>query len=85
MANDADHLIEQVVADAEYDALREVANRLTGVLGQRQRTATDPDERDRYRSERTEIRTRLGDIEPGSDAAGIALAEWGARLRELDE
>ena len=83
MATDGeDQLVDQVVAVARYEALRDIVNDLAGVLIARQRSAP-ADQQARWRDEHRGIRARLTTIEPGTPEVDDALDQWSARLREL--
>lgn len=84
-AADGDQIVAQLVANATHEALRDVANQLAGLLWERERAATDAAEIEQLQTERRAVRARLRAIRPGSDAAGPALEEWGARVRALRE
>ena len=83
MPTDPTTLVDQLVDDAKFDALHNVASRLRGLLWQHERTATDDDTREQFRAERLTVRNRLRTIGPSSEAVREALSEWGARIREL--
>jgi hypothetical protein len=83
MASDeGDQIIDQVEAQARYEALREVVHQLAGVLVARQRTAP-ADQRALWRDEHRAVRARLRTIEPATADVDEALDRWSARLREL--
>lgn len=80
--NGSDQIIGQVESQARYEALRDVANQLAGVLVARQRSAPAA-ERGRWREEHKAVRARLAAIDPATPDVDDALARWSARLREL--
>lgn len=80
-----DRLVDQLVGDAAYEALRDVANQLAGLLWRRQWAATDSAEIEALQAERRAVRARQHAIRPGTDAVDAALKEWGARVRALRE
>ena len=83
MPNDPTSLVDQVVDDAKLDAVRNVASHLRGMLWQQERSATDDETRERFRAERLKVRNKLRAIAPRTPEVEEALAEWGARIREL--
>ncbi len=83
--DDPDQLVSQLVGDAAYGALRDVANDLIGLLVHAQRATTDPAEIEALQAERHAVQTRLLAIRPRTDAVDAALEEWGARVRALRE
>lgn len=74
---------DQVTRVADYDALRDVANQLAGLLVARQRGARTPGEAAAWRQEHRDLRTRLDEIRPGAPEVSAALQEWGTRLADL--
>lgn len=82
---DGDPLVGQVVAGAEYEALRDVANQLAGLLWRQQQATTEAAEIEALETERRAVRARLRAIQPGTDEVNAALEEWGARVRALRE
>ena len=84
-SNDADAIVGQVAVMADYEALREVANQLAGLLVARQRTADTHQHAQAWRQEHRALRARLEDIQPGTPAVAEALGEWSGRLQALRE
>jgi hypothetical protein len=84
-SNDADAIVRQVTLMSEYEALREVANQLAGLLVARQRAADTDLQAQAWRHEHRALRARLEAIQPGSPAVAEALREWSGRLRALRE
>jgi hypothetical protein len=82
-SSDADALVNQVSGMADYEALREVANQLAGLLVARQRAAGTDEEAQIWREEHRGVRVRLDDIQPGTPAVVEALQAWSGRLAEL--
>lgn len=83
MPNEPTDLVEQTVTVAEYDALRNIAQRLKGLLWHLEQNSPDPEARERAKTERLDVRDRFQAIVPGSPRVTDALTEWGARVREL--
>ncbi len=81
--NDAEAVLDQVTRIADYEALREVANQLAGLLVARQRAAGTDEEAQAWRHEHRALRTRLEEIQPGTPAVAEALHEWSGRLGAL--
>src|SRR6266545_4498019 len=75
-SDDAGGIVDQVTLIADYEALREVANQLAGLLVARQRAAGTDEEAQTWRREHRGLRARLEDIEPGTPAVAEALREW---------
>jgi hypothetical protein len=84
-SNNADPIVHQVTEIADYEALREVANQLAGLLVARQRTTTSDEEARAWRLEHRALRARLDDIQPHTPAVTEALTEWSDRLAQLRE
>jgi hypothetical protein len=82
-SSDADAIVDQVTRVADYEALREVANQLAGLLVARQRTAGNDQQAGIWREEHRALRARLEGIQPGTSAVTEALQEWSDRLHEL--
>jgi regulator of replication initiation timing len=82
-SNNADPIVHQVTEIADYEALREVANQLAGLLVARQRTATSDEEARAWRLEHRALRARLDDIQPHTPAVTEALEQVGNRLVQL--
>lgn len=82
-SNDADALVDQVAQMADYEALREVANQLAGLLVARQRAASTDEEAQAWRTEHRALRARLDQLQPGSPAVADALQAWSQRLAQL--
>jgi hypothetical protein len=82
-SSDAAAIEDQVVALANYDALREVVNQLAGLLVARQRSAGEAGEAEAWRLEHRALRDQLDQIRPGTAAVAQALERWSARLAEL--
>lgn len=80
--DDAASIVDQVTATADYDALRELVNQISGLLVARQRAA-EPGEAEVWRQEHRSLRAALDQVEPGTAAVAEALREWGDRLRAL--
>jgi len=82
-SNDADQIVHQVTQIADYEALREVANQLAGLLVARQRAADSDQEAQAWRLEHRALRARLDAIQPHTPAVTQALDEWSHRLTHL--
>jgi hypothetical protein len=82
-SNDANTIVDQVTLMANYEALREVANQLAGVLVARQRAAGTDEQAHAWRHEHRALRARLDDIQPGTPEVAEALEEWSGRLHAL--
>jgi hypothetical protein len=83
---DPNRLVDQVEMTAAYEAARDVANQLIGLLWRHQQAASDPAEADALRAERLAVRTRQQALLcPGGEDVGAALREWGARVLALRE
>jgi len=82
-SNDADAIVNQVIQIADYEALREIANQLVGLLVARQRTAPSDEEAQAWRHEHRELRARLEGIQPDTPAVTEALDQWSNRLAQL--
>jgi hypothetical protein len=82
-SNDADAIVDRVTQIANYEALREVANQLAGLLVARQRTAPSDEEAQAWRHEHRELRARLEGIQPDTPPVTEALDEWSNRLTQL--
>jgi hypothetical protein len=81
-SGDAASIGDQVTATADYDALRELVNQISGLLVARQRAA-EPDEAEVWRQEHRSLRAALDEIEPGTPAVAEALRRWSDRLHAL--
>jgi len=81
--NDAEAILDQVTRIADYEALREVANQLAGLLVARQLAAGTDEEAQAWRHEHLALRKRLEEIQPGTPAVAEALREWSSRLGAL--
>jgi len=84
-SNNADPIVHQVTEIADYEALREVANQLAGLLVARQRTAATGEEAQAWRLEHRVLRARLDDIQPHTPVVIQALNQWSGRLAQLRE
>lgn len=84
-SNNAEPIVQQVTEIADYEALREVANQLAGLLVARQRTASSDEEAQAWRLEHRALRARLDDIQPHTPAVTQALNQWSGRLTQLRE
>lgn len=84
-SNNADAVVRQVAEIADYEALREVANQLAGVLVARQRAAASDEEVRAWRLEHRALRARLDDIQPRTPEVTQALNQWSDRLTQLRE
>lgn len=84
---DPDRLVDQVEMDAAYEAARDVANQLIGLLWRHQQAASDPADAEALRAERLAVRTRQQALlrPGGGEDVGAALREWGARVLALRE
>jgi hypothetical protein len=82
-SNDVGAIMDHVTHAADYEALREVANQLAGLLVARQRAAGTPEEAQVWRHEHRALRARLDEIQPGTQAVAEALQEWSGRLEQL--
>jgi hypothetical protein len=82
-SNDADAIVHRVTRIADYEALRELANQLTGLLVARQRAAGSDEEAQAWRLEHRMLRARLDGIQPDTPAVTEALDEWSERLAQL--
>lgn len=82
-SNDADAIVDRITRIADYEALREVANQLAGLLVARQRAAATDEEAQAWRHEHRTVRARLEDIQPNTAAVTEALNEWSGRLAQL--
>jgi hypothetical protein len=82
-SSDAEAVMNQVAQMADYEALREVANQLAGLLVARQRAATTDEQAQTWRAEHQVLRARLDQLQPGSPAVAEALQEWSQRLAQL--
>jgi hypothetical protein len=78
-----DAILGHVTDIADYDALREIANQLAGLLVARQRGAPTLAEARRWREEHRKIRLALDQIQPGTSAVTQARRQWAARIAEL--
>lgn len=81
--NDVDAIVNRVIQIADYEALREIANQLAGLLVARQRAAGSDEEAQAWRHEHRELRARLERIQPNTPAVIEALDEWSERLAQL--
>ena len=84
-SNNVDPIVHQVTEIADYEALREVANQLAGLLVARQRAAASDEEARAWRLEHRALRARLDDIQPHTVAVTQALNQWSDRLAHLRE
>jgi len=82
-SNDADAIVHQVTQIADYEALREIANQLAGLLVARQRAAQTDTQAQAWRHEHRQLRARLEGIQPNTPAVTQALDEWSNRLAQL--
>jgi hypothetical protein len=80
--DDAASMVDQVTRTADYDALRELVNQISGLLVARQRAA-EAGEAEVWRNEHRSLRAALDQIEPGTPAVADALRRWGDRLQAL--
>jgi hypothetical protein len=83
--NDADAIVDQVTRIADYEALREVANQLAGLLVARQLAAGSEEEAQAWRHEHRTLRARLEGIQPDTPAVTEALSQWSDHLAQLRE
>jgi len=83
--NHTNPTISDVRLTARYEALRELANQLAGLLVSRQRSADSPSAEQAWRTEHRTLREQLAAIQPGTPEVGEALDRWAARLRALRE
>jgi hypothetical protein len=83
LSDDPAALVDQVTRTAAYDTLREVANRLGGLLVARQLAADTDQEAQAWRREHLDLRDRLDEIQPGTPEVAEALEAWSRRLAEL--
>lgn len=81
--NDAEAIVDQVTRIANYEALREVANQLAGLLVARQRAAGTDEQAQAWRHEHRTLRARLEHIQPDTPAVTEALDQWSDRLAQL--
>lgn len=79
---DATTLVDQAARIAGYDALREVASQLAGLLVARERNSV-PKRAAVWRQERLTLLARLDQVQPGTPAVSEALQQWGDRLTAL--
>ena len=83
LSDDVGAIVDQVTRTADYEALREVANQLAGLLVARQRAAGTREEAQAWRHEHRALRARLDEIQPGTLAVAEALQEWSGRVEQL--
>lgn len=76
-----DPVLDAVSRIADYDALREVAAQLAGILTARQLAGGDWARV--WQAERRALLTELDQILPGTPAVTAALIRWATRLAEL--
>ncbi len=82
-SNDPEAIVQQVAEIADYEALREIANQLAGLLVARQRAASSDDEAQAWRLEHRMLRARLDSVQRNTPAVAEALEQLSNRLAQL--